>query len=100
MSEVGAEIIKTKETKENGIKYLNINVSNSEVDRNPDIVRLCADVGILEYAKSKTDTLDKIRAEIEALEDGISSYHNDRPWIYKDEVLAIIDKYRKVRNKK
>lgn len=44
--------------------------------------------------KSKTDVLDKIRAEIEALEDGISSYHNDRPWIFKDEVLQIIDKYK------
>jgi hypothetical protein len=38
--------------------------------------------------------LDKIRAEIENLEEGISSYHNDRPWIYKDEVLQIIDKYK------
>ena len=38
--------------------------------------------------------LDKIRAEIEAIEDGISSYHNDRPWIFKDEALAIIDKYK------
>ena len=54
MSEVGAEIIKTEETKENGIKYLNINVSNSEVERNPDIVRLCANVGIKEYVKPKT----------------------------------------------
>ena len=54
MSEVGAEIIETEETQENGVKYLNINVSDSEVERNPDIVRLCADVGILEYAKSKT----------------------------------------------
>ena len=39
--------------------------------------------------------LDKIRAEIEALEEGITSYHNDRPWIFNDEVLQIIDKYRK-----
>ena len=54
MSEVGVEIIKTEETKEIGIKYLNINVSNSEVERNPDIVRLCADAGILEYVKQKT----------------------------------------------
>lgn len=38
--------------------------------------------------------LDKIRVEIEALEEGITSYHNDRPWIFKDEVLAIIDKYK------
>lgn len=55
MNEVGVEIIQTEETKEGGIKYLNINVSDSEVERNPDIVRLCADVGILEYVKSKTD---------------------------------------------
>ncbi len=38
--------------------------------------------------------LDKIRAEIADLEEGISSYHNDRPWVFKDEVLQIIDKYR------
>ena len=54
MSKVGAEIIETEETQENGVKYLNINVSNSEVERNPDIVRLCSDVGILEYMKPKT----------------------------------------------
>jgi len=40
------------------------------------------------------DVLDKIRAEIEALDEGISNYHNDRPWIFKDEALDIIDKYR------
>jgi hypothetical protein len=38
--------------------------------------------------------LDKIRAEIADLEEGISSYHNDRPWVFKDEVLQIIDKYK------
>ena len=43
----------TKEVEKNGIKYLNINVSNSEVERNPDIVRLCSDAGTLEYAKLK-----------------------------------------------
>ena len=43
---------------------------------------------------SVNEVLDKIREEIVALEDGISSYHNDKPWIYKDEVLAIIDKYK------
>ena len=40
------------------------------------------------------EVLDKIRVEIVNLEEGISSYHNDRPWIFKDEVLQIIDKYR------
>ena len=42
----------------------------------------------------KTDVLDKIKAEIEELEEGITSYYNDRPWIFKDEALAIIDKYK------
>lgn len=51
MSELGVEIINTEETQEHGVKYLNINVSNSEVERDPDVVRLCADTGILEYAK-------------------------------------------------
>lgn len=54
MNEVGIEIIKTKEVEESEIKYLNINVSNSEVERNPNIVRLCSDVGMLEYVKPKT----------------------------------------------
>jgi len=42
-----------------------------------------------------TELLDKIRTEINDIEEGISSYHNDRPWVFKDEVLEIIDKYRK-----
>ena len=54
MSELGVEIVNTEETQKSGIKYLNINVSNSEVERDPDIVRLCADAGILEYVKPKT----------------------------------------------
>ena len=37
--------------------------------------------------------IEQIRAEIADLEEGISSYHNDRPWVFKDEVLEIIDKY-------
>lgn len=40
------------------------------------------------------EVLDKIRAEIEALEEGMTRYHNDRPWIFKDEALQVIDKYR------
>ena len=54
MNEVGVEIVKTEEVDKKNIKYLNINVSNSEVERKPDIVRLCADAGILEYVKPKT----------------------------------------------
>lgn len=41
-----------------------------------------------------SEVLGKVRAEIEELEEGITSYHNDRPWIFKDEVLAIINKYK------
>jgi predicted RNA-binding Zn-ribbon protein involved in translation (DUF1610 family) len=59
MSEVGVEIVKTEETEESGIKYLNINVSNSEVERNPDVVRLCADAGILEYVKPSGDAISR-----------------------------------------
>ncbi len=49
----------------------------------------------LERLEEQEHILDKIRAEIADIEEGISSYHNDRPWIFKDEVLQIIDKYRK-----
>lgn len=59
MSEVGVEIIKTEEVQENGIKYLNINVSNSEVERDPDILRLCSDAGTLEYAKPCDDVVSR-----------------------------------------
>ena len=39
------------------------------------------------------NVLNKVRAEIDNLEEGISSYYNDRPWLFKDEVLKIVDKY-------
>lgn len=52
--EPSVEIVKTEESNDNDTKYLNINVSDDEVKRNPDIVRLCSDVGILEYAKPQT----------------------------------------------
>lgn len=52
--EPSVEILKTEESNDNNTKYLNINVSDDEVKRNPDIVRLCSDVGILEYMKPKT----------------------------------------------
>ena len=39
------------------------------------------------------DALGKIRVEIVDMKEGISSYFNDRPWVFKDEVLQIIDKY-------
>lgn len=47
-----------------------------------------------DYKDRKNDILDKIEAEIKDFEEGITSYHNDRPWIFKDEVLEIIDKYK------
>lgn len=45
-------------------------------------------------ALEKATPLEQIRSEIDDIEEGISSYHNDRPWVFKDEVLQIIDKYR------
>lgn len=48
----------------------------------------------LEQIISNGIPLDKIRSEINDIEEGISSYYNDRPWIFKDEVLQIIDRYR------
>lgn len=47
----GVEILETEKSNEDNTKYLNINVSDGEVKRNPDIVRLCSDVGILEYVR-------------------------------------------------
>ena len=58
MSEVGVEIVETKELTENNTKYLNINVSDGEVKRNPDVVRLCSDVGILEYVRKGESDAD------------------------------------------
>ena len=51
------------------------------------------------YLDGKNDVLDNIRDEIEAIEEGILSYHNDRPWVFKDEVLEIIDKYKACEDK-
>ena len=44
---------------------------------------------------AESKVLEDIRAEINALDQGITSYHDDRPWVYTDEVLAIIDKHIK-----
>lgn len=44
--------------------------------------------------------LEEVEDEIDKLEDGISSYSNDRPWVYKDEVFEIIEqKIAEVRGK-
>ena len=59
----------------------------------PFINKPCISEGICR--EDKIQVLEKIRAEIDNIEEGISSYHNDRPWVFKDEVLRVIDKYRK-----
>lgn len=51
--EPSVEILKTEESNDNDTKYLNINVSDDEVKRNPDIVRLFSDVGMLEYVRKE-----------------------------------------------
>ena len=82
MSEVGVEIVKTEEAEKSGIKYLNINVSNSEVERKPDIVRLCADAGILEYVKTSGDAISR-----QTVLDGIDTY------IYKAQSTGTQDDF-------
>jgi hypothetical protein len=42
-------------------------------------------------ALEQEPVLDKVRTEIEELEEGITSYDT---WIFKNEVLDIIDKYK------
>ena len=42
------------------------------------------------------DVLDKIRAEIDGLYEGMTNYYDNRPWMLKDKVLEVIDKYRKM----
>ena len=51
---------------------------------------------LLKKFGENVDVLDKISAEIEKLDEGITSYHNDKPWVYKSEVLDIIEKYKGV----
>ena len=43
------------------------------------------------------DVLDKIRAEIDGLYEGMTNYYDNRPWMLKDKVLEIIDKYTKAK---
>ena len=80
MSEVGVEIIKTEETKESEVKYLNINVSNSEVERDPDVVRLCADTGILEYVKPKSRKFIEIIVDYPPAESCIYPEYKGKPY--------------------
>lgn len=35
--------------------------------------------------------LEELKTEIENLEQGITSYHNDRPWVFTDEVISFIN---------
>lgn len=48
----------------------------------------------LNYYADNVCDIEQIRDEINDIEEGISSYYNDRPWLFKDEVLEIIDKYK------
>lgn len=40
-----------------------------------------------------SEELAEIREEIKALDEGITSYIHDDPWIYKREALEVIDKH-------
>lgn len=43
--------------------------------------------------KPLSEELGEIREEIKALDEGITSYEHDDPWIYKREALEVIDKH-------
>lgn len=92
MNEVGVEIVKTEETEESGIKYLNINVSNSEVERKPDIVRLCADAGILEYVKPSGDAISR-QAVFDALYELCDTGETliENPWRDNPHIDVLVD---------
>lgn len=62
-----------------------------ELENNPQETIICKE----QREDSFKQNMNFIKAfkEIKALEGGISSYYNDRPWVFKDEVIAIIEKY-------
>lgn len=43
------------------------------------------------WEQGRKALIDEVKAEIEKLDEGITSYHNDKPWVYKSEVLEILD---------
>lgn len=45
------------------------------------------------HGKPLSEVLTEIREEIKALDEGITSYDHDDPWIYKREALEVIDKH-------
>lgn len=48
------EIVKTTETTQDNIKYLNVNVTEEEIERKPDVVRLFANEEMcLDYAEKE-----------------------------------------------
>ncbi len=75
--ESSVEIVKTEESNDNGTKYLNINVSDGEVKRNPDVVRLCSDVGVLEYVKPCGDVISRSALMIALMDKGVDHIQAD-----------------------
>lgn len=47
----------------------------------------------VQNGKPLSEELAEIREEIKALDEGITSYEHDDPWIYKREALEVIDKH-------
>jgi hypothetical protein len=50
--------------------------------------------------ESKTDVLDKIRVEIESLQNANPSYWHSGDMVEREEVFEIIDKYKTERSDK
>lgn len=65
-----------KELKEEGVVWMGIEWLNPILKGDP-----------------LSEVLTEIREEIKALDEGITSYEHDDPWIYKREALEVIDKH-------
>lgn len=88
----------TREEAEKSVPYrkatfIKVNELLDELEQDKPMVEIDL-YSVIRQKYVEREVIDKIRAEIEALEEGITSYHNNRPWIFKDEVLQIIDKYK------
>lgn len=64
-----------------------------QLDQSINILEATDRIKAMSSVQPSRKVIEDIKAEIEALDEGITSYHNDKPWVYKHEVLEIIDKH-------
>lgn len=69
------------------------NILESDVSEAYDKILSLERVEIERDGVPLSEVLAEIREEIKALDEGITSYIHDDPWIYKREALEVIDKH-------